>query len=230
MSAEHERLTAAQVVLLAADDLDRNGCSQFTEWDLTIAAWNCDKNRFGMRGYENEHPDHKRVMMEIMGKTKRDNPIRRKFMERTRRNHYRLTDLGRSEAAILRDRAEHAAKDVRSPAKVYAAVEPFVNHRSFQAWLSDALEPRSWLGAAAFLQLRSHDPHELNDRIRAVETAVKRAAEWCAENDRSVLTYGPSGGPGRPVPIEEIEQLPQFLGTLETRFERQMTAIRKRGS
>ena len=61
-------LTATRVILLAADDLDRKGQLEFTEWELTVAAWARDGNRFGLRGFELLHPDHKRVMMEVMGK------------------------------------------------------------------------------------------------------------------------------------------------------------------
>jgi hypothetical protein len=94
------RYTAAQVILLAADDLMAQGGSEFSEWDLTIAAWNRDRNRFGLRGYAQNHPDHKRVMMEIMGR-KPQNPILLGLMDKIRPNVYRLTPLGRAEAARM---------------------------------------------------------------------------------------------------------------------------------
>ena len=87
-------LTAAQEILLAAAELAREGKSAFSEWDLTVATWGRNKNRFGCRGYEDDYPDHKRVMMEIMGKSKKDNPIRRGWIERSRPNFYSLTALG----------------------------------------------------------------------------------------------------------------------------------------
>jgi hypothetical protein len=76
------KLTAAQEILLAANDLSGNGKNEFTEWELTIAAWKRNRNRFGLRGFEERYPDHKRVMMEIMGQSKKDNPIRRRFLEK----------------------------------------------------------------------------------------------------------------------------------------------------
>src|SRR5262249_51082894 len=75
------RQTAAQVILLAADDLMAQGASEFTEWELTIASWIRDRARFGLRGYAQDHPDHKRVMMEIMGK-KPHNPVLLGHMEK----------------------------------------------------------------------------------------------------------------------------------------------------
>src|SRR5580704_12263538 len=94
----NDKLTAAQEILFGAYDLDRGGAKEFSEWDLTVATWKRNPNRFGSRGYEDRYPDHKRVMMEIMGTTKKDNPLRRGWFERTRSNHYRMTDIGRSEA------------------------------------------------------------------------------------------------------------------------------------
>ena len=92
------RLTAAQVILMAADDLMTGGSREFTEWELTVASWNRDKARFGLRGYDQTYPDHKRVMMEIMGK-KPQNPVTLGLMEKIRPNVYRLT--ARSGALVV---------------------------------------------------------------------------------------------------------------------------------
>src|SRR3954453_22951728 len=100
MSQQATRLTAAQVILLAAEDLMSAGAREFTEWDLTVAAWARDRTRFGLRGYDQKHPDHKRVMMEIMGQ-KPQNPLALGFMEKIRPNVYRLTPLGRAVSTRL---------------------------------------------------------------------------------------------------------------------------------
>src|SRR5436309_10713138 len=102
MSQNALRLTAAQVIILAAEDLTAAGATEFTEWDLTVAAWIRDRTRFGSRGYDQKHPDHKRVMMEIMGQ-KPQNPLALGFMEKIRPNTYRLTPLGRAVANRLRN-------------------------------------------------------------------------------------------------------------------------------
>jgi hypothetical protein len=98
------RLTAAQIILLAGDDLTNAGVSEFSEWELTVASWRRDRDRFGLRGYQEHYPDHKRVMMEIMGQ-KPHNPIHLKLMEKLRPNYYRLTSFGRDEANRLRNAA-----------------------------------------------------------------------------------------------------------------------------
>src|SRR5947208_15846412 len=124
VSKPNERLTAAQEILLAAGDIDQVGSHDFTEWDLTVASWKRNPNRFGCRGYEDKYPDHKRVMMEIMGTTKKDNPIRRGWLEKTSSNHYRLTDIGRSEADRLSGMKGTGQQSNRSPQPIYNAVSP----------------------------------------------------------------------------------------------------------
>jgi len=227
VTKQTQRLTAAQVILLAANDLDKGGKNEFSEFELTEAAWLRDKNRFGLRGFEEKYPDHKRVMSEVMGQTKCDNPVRRKFIEKTRANHYRLTDLGRSEASIQADRASQSEETVKSPAKIYAALCSFAFHPAFERWLASPEEPRSWVSAAAFLGLKNYKANELNDCIRALHRAVEQATKWCTENGRDRLRDGPTGGAAA-ILLDRIHRLPEFLKTLEERFSRQMTSIRSK--
>lgn len=227
MSAPTNRRTAAQEILLAAADLANAGKRDFTEWELTVAAWRRDNNRFGLRGFELAHPDHKRVMMEIMGQTKKDNPVRRRFIEKTKPNYYRLTDLGAAEVTAIERGSVTEGTSSSSPGPIYVAIEPFVESPPFRAWLRNNDEPRSWLGAAAFLGLSRNTANELNDRIRAIETAVRRAKEWCAKAGRRDIIRGVHGG-SRPVPLAEIELLQTFLDVLRSRFSRQIEAIRQK--
>jgi len=178
-----------------------------------------------MRGFEGKHPDHKRVMKEIMGKAPA-NPIHRGLLEKIRPNYYRLTALGRAEAGRL---AEIGTRDAppRSASDLYDAIARYSDHRVFQAWLKDPAEPRSWLGVSAFLRLTKHDPSELNDRIREVLRCAQEGLAWHDEH-KSPLTRGPVGG-GRAIAREDLERLKQFVGVLQERFETQMSAIRRRG-
>lgn len=220
-------LTAAQEILLAADDLRREGDTPFSEWDLTVAAWKRNKNRFGCRGYEEDYPDHKRVMMEIMSRKKKDNPLRRGFLTKVRTNYYDITSLGESEASRLRRVSDRdSTESVRASGPIYDAVKRYAEHDSFESWLEDPEEPRTWLGAAAFFNLAQNTPMELQDRLRAARNSVNQAIEWCEENNKNVLTRGPHGG-GK-IPYDKLNKLDEFIDVLEERFKRQMDAIRKK--
>ena len=101
--------TAAEAVLLAAAELHslrliHGDPTEFSEWDLSVAAWQRDPKRFGLRGYADRHPDHKRVSMEIMGQ-KTSSPVVQGFMVKVRPNYYRLTAAGVARAEVIRKSA-----------------------------------------------------------------------------------------------------------------------------
>lgn len=220
-------LTASQEILLAANELATNGKEEFSEWDLTVAAWRRNQNRFGARGYEDRYPDHKRVMMEIMSKTKKDNPVRQGWIEKTRTNYYRLTSLGQAEADRMRRMVQQQPATVRSAQPIYDAVEAFVFHPVFQRFLVDPSEPKTWLGAEAFLGLARYDQTALDDRIRSIRNAASQALRWMDETDQDQLRSGATGGK-KAIHRADLAKLPEFLDALDERFKVQMDAIRGR--
>lgn len=222
MSVSIKRLTSSEIVLLAAYDLMKQGKSEFSEWELSEATWKRDPTRFGMRGFESNYPDHKRVMKEIMGKSAV--PTHRGFLEKIRPNYYRLTALGRAEAGRLAE-AGQVDGPSRSASDLYDAIVRYTDNRVFRAWLKDANEPRTWLGASAFFRLTKHDPAELNDRMREAQRCAQDGLTWYDEH-KSALTRGPVGG-GQ-ISRAELQKLMQFIGVLEERFATQISAIRRR--
>lgn len=219
-------LTAAHEVLLAAADLAAHGKDEFSEWDLTIATWQRNKNRFGCRGYEDVYPDHKRVMMEIMaGEKKKDNPLRRGWMEKTKPNHYCVTALGRAEAERLLQIRGGVTDSERSPQPIYDAVIHYVEHPVYRNYCKNPEEPKTWLGAAAFFGLTRNDKAHLNDRLRAVGNTVETAQNWMEETGQVQIRRGVTGG-GITIRKEDLDRLVQLIEILKDRFKIQLDAIR----
>ena len=210
------RYTAVQMILLAADDLMAAGASEFTEWDLTVAAWNRDRDRFGLRGYAPTHPDHKRVMMEIMGK-KPQNPLHLGLMDKLRPNTYRLTPLGRAEAARLRVGRDAGTKKKDAPMDHYDLVRPFVNHKVFHRWREDPDEPRRWTDAADFLGADVRDKAAAAERFKQVSAIIKAAIAWCNKNDVAYLTKDPPRVHS-PIHFSDLSDLTNFMQALTYRF------------
>ena len=100
MKNDNKNLTAAEEVLLAAVNLTKNTKKEFTEWELTVWAWKLNQNRWGLRGFEDKYPDHKRVMNEVMA-AGTQKIVCRGWLERVKPNYYRLTDAGLAKAASL---------------------------------------------------------------------------------------------------------------------------------
>lgn len=219
-------VTAAQAILLGASDLSAEGQGEFSEWDLTVATWKRNPNRFGCRGYESQYPDHKRVMMEIMGTTKKENPIRKGWFEKVRPNTYRLTNIGITEADRLKRDVSSDRKSVRSPQAIYDAVAPLYKNSAFRKHSRDADEPRMWLGAASFFQLTSGEPQHLEDRLRATEATIANALEWMDENQANQIQRGVSGG-SELISKDSLLKLKDFYETLLQRFSNQIEAVKK---
>jgi hypothetical protein len=199
-------LTAAQEILFAAHDLDASGRSDFTEWDLTVATWKRNPNRFGCRGYESEYPDHKRVMKRIL---------------RINRNL-----AGKNETCRRHSGRGDGQQSVRSPQSVYDAVAPYYRNPVFRKHTRDPEEPRMWLGAASFLQLANSEPRHLEDRLRATQRAIDDALAWVEEHGVHQINRGVSAG-GEAISKDDLVRLRAFFSLLQERFAHQLEAIRR---
>lgn len=218
------RWTASQEILLAADDLMAAGAVEFSEWDLTVATWNRDRVRFGLRGYAQTYPDHKRVMMEIMGK-KPTNPVLLGLMEKLKPNTYRLTPRGRAEAARMRDSLEGGKNKVNTTTnELYDEVARFVFHTSFQKWREDPDEPRRWQDAADFLGVKRGSVSEAHDKLKSVESTLKSAIDWCNKKDVDYLTRGRGDAP---IHVKDVWDAMDFLKALKYRFPQNLEGAKK---
>ena len=236
-----QKLTASETVLLAAADLTAVGNQEFSEWDLTVAAWALDRLRFGLRGYAQTHPDHKRVMMEIMGK-KASSPVQQKYLEKTRPNHYRLTPLGKAIAAGLRSSTPPAAAVAHNPGKpAPKAVLPtvtrhdvdgalregrvYVSKPEFRRWQDNPEEPR--LGRRGEVPgTQRHGPAHRSDR--AARRSSRRdpgRARLVHRQDTVYLTRG--GNAGSPIHVSDLANVLDFLVALTYRFPE---CLRSRGA
>jgi hypothetical protein len=217
MVAPPKKHTAADIVLLAAADLTAAGNAEFSEWDLTVAAWSRDRFRFGLRGYAQSYPDHKRVMMEIMG-AKASNPVQQGYLEKVRPNFYKLTSAGKAAAARMKEGG--AKKGPAAPVTVkelYDTVSQYVNRQEFRRWQDNPEEPREWAGAAAFLGLAKDFKGDAADKLDEVRASFKAAIDWCAVQEAAFLTRG-SGQGGVPIHVRDLADMLDFLIALTYRF------------
>lgn len=213
-------LTAAEEVLLAAEKISKNK-DEFTEWELTVETWKLNNNRWGLRGYEKEYPDHKRVMNEIMA-TGTQKIVGRGWLERTRPNYYRITPSGRAKASALSGGETNS--EVRSLHE-YEAIVKYATHSVFQNYCVDPSEPKTWLGASAFLGLTSNDPDVVDRKMKSLRGSIRSALEWLDTNKTDVLRRSSST---KPITREELMKLDKFISVLEDRFKRQFEAIRRK--
>jgi hypothetical protein len=221
-----DTLTAVEEILLAAAELAGDDNSEFSEWELTVQAWKRNRNRFGLHGFEDQYPNHKRVSKEIMNQGPYS-PIRQGWMTKVRTNYYRLTPLGLAAAERLKGRVGETVGTARASQNVFDSLAKYIEHRAFRDYCRDPEEPRTWLGAAAFLGITKNEPRELADRICAAENTIKQASAWMDHEKRDTIRRGPVGG-SITIRRLDVERLAEFLNVLQSRFELQMGAIRKK--
>jgi len=216
VATQPRRLTAAQVILLAGEDLLNSGAKEFNEWELTVAAWKRDPARFGLRGYEQRHPDHKRVMTEIMGR-KPGNPVQLMYLEKIRPNTYRLTALGKAEVARLRTGGSPKLPREKDPHSRLAA---YVSHPAFARWRNDPEQPRLWSDVADFLAASPEAPSDVPAQLEFVRRAIRAGIEYCRERDTMKLESRTREG--KAIDTRDLAELLDFLQAMQYRFPNEM--------
>ena len=183
-------MRAADMILLAADNLTRKGKDVFTEWDLTLAAWELDQDKFGLRGYEKLYPDHKRVTMEIMGQ-KLSSPVYRGLMVKVRPNHYQMTTRGFTVAGQIRMGVFEPKKKPGVAKKVALLLDETTP--AYLRWKNNPEEPQEWAEVVPFLGEINPDERLLELRAiyeNKIQVYPHRVADFASILDfLTMLTY-----------------------------------------
>lgn len=212
-------LTAAKIILLAAHDLTTTEHKrEFTEWDLTLAVWDRDRKRFGMKGYELTHPDHKRVSSEIMG-SKPKSPVTLGYLAKIRPNTYTLTMLGKAEAERLIAGPE-PSNNGKAPT-IYERLAPYRDHPTFKAWQRDPIYPKSWALVEDFLACSPHRPESTEGQIEYADESFRMGVNWL--RGERTIGRGPARGEEL-ITLSVLGELQDFMRAMRHRFEKYMTA------
>lgn len=217
------KLTASEEVLMAAVRLSEKKNNEFNEWDLTIEAWIINKNKWGLKGHEKKYPDHKRVMNEIMARGDQK-VIGKGWIKRIRPNYYSVTPLGFARAQSL------SKKQITSAPRgvyEYESISPYVNSEVFKKYCKDPKEPRTWLGAAAFLKLEKYTSDSLEKKLKYIRDSIDAALDWLKKNKTDLILRSDSHS-SKPISKNQLVKLKEFLSIIEERFETQLDAIRSK--
>src|SRR5947209_15528516 len=79
-------------ILLAAEQLEKDGQSPFSAEALIVAAWQKFPRTFGLKGYADQYPDSNKVLSSIMGEK---GLARRGWLVKMGQKLYNLTRDGR---------------------------------------------------------------------------------------------------------------------------------------
>jgi hypothetical protein len=220
---EVKGLGLKEQVLLAAVENTGGDCGKtFTMEDLLVWAWRRDKQAWGLRNYEEEHPDSDKLQKEI-GSRGGDQKglVDLGFFERVGRRVYCLTPAGIAAAASLEP--SNAVSQEKADRVLEGAVKQIIEHPVFKDWLADHSRPKYFREAGHFWGIAPGTPPKtVRERIRhvdqilkaAIETLDRRGVEEIVAHRGKVL-----------FDRNDIQRCVDFQATLKQRFGRDLRIL-----
>jgi len=98
--------TVPEKILLAAENLEKQGQSPFTAEMLIVASWQKFPSTFGLKGFTEKYPDSNKILSSIMGEK---GLARRGWLVKMGQKLYALTREGRNVIRRMMDQEEEAA-------------------------------------------------------------------------------------------------------------------------
>ena len=94
-----DTFSSTEYILMAMTQLTDQGKFEVTEWDITVATWTLNKKKFGLSGYNELFPDHKKVYIELIRKyanntTGRMNILSNFIVKTSKPSIYAPTEIG----------------------------------------------------------------------------------------------------------------------------------------
>jgi hypothetical protein len=210
-------------VLLAAMECAGGNCEKaFTAEDLLVRAWEKDKPAWGLRGYEQVHPDADKIHKEIDGRgAANKGMVGLGYVQRAENRVYRLTPSGLAAGSRLRP-ADPIARE-KAGRRLEQEIKQILEHPALHMWLQNPELPKYFRDAGHFWGIAPGMPtRTIEERIRAVEGAIEAAAEYLGDAGVEEVTEQR----GR-ILFEraDIERARAFQQALKTRFSRDLALL-----
>jgi hypothetical protein len=209
-----------QVLLAAALCSDGDIKKTFTAEDLLIRAWERNKAAWGLRGYEDQHPDPEKIYKEL-NRRGQIGLVGLGLLEQVSPLVFRLTPAGLAAASELDPEdikiREKASRELQEQIKV------ILGHPVFRSWLEDPSTPKSFHKIGGFWGIAPGTPPRVaRERVAFVDNTV-RAAEGLL-NERNVETI--SDLRGQPLFDRlDIQRCLEFLLAMKDRFAKELQRL-----
>jgi len=211
-----------QILLAALDCSGEEGQRTFSFEELLVRAWQRDPVPWGLRGFEQLHPDSERIHRELdsRGKTNKG-VVGLGLLEKVSARVYRLTPRGLAAASRL------APADVRLKERVERTLEGeirrIIEHRAFREWLKDPSRPKHFRDAGHFWGIAAGTPPRvIRERLHRVEATLETAREVLME--RGMDGAGDKGG-AVAFDLEDISRAQEFQRVLLERFASELKIL-----
>lgn len=200
---------------LSQGDLDKT----FTAEELLVCAWEADKSSWGLRGFEQVHPDPEKMQKEV--ERRGNSLVRSGFFVRVSPLVFRLTPAGLSAASklcpsnvVIREKADRRLEE---------SIRPILEHPVFQSWLQDNNRPKHFREAGHFWGIAPGMPAKsVRERVERIENTLKAALELLNERNTDEIV----ANRGKILfDRNDISRCSEFNDTLKARFSRDLALL-----
>jgi hypothetical protein len=223
VNANLAECTVPEKILLAADQLEKQGQSPFSAEALIVAAWQQYPRTFGLKGYADVYPDSNKILSSIMGEK---GLARRGWLVKMGQKLYALTRDGRQVIRHLLN--EDAEPEATAPAVQLtrdqekfilnlldsSAVQKFEENRKMDLTFADAC--RFW-GITENMR-----GDQIEARLGQFQTTLR-------ELDRALALADAELSNGRALSAGDVRMVNNIHGHMEDRFSRHLSLLRTRG-
>jgi hypothetical protein len=216
--------TVPEKILLAADQLEKQGQSPFSAEALIVASWQQFPRTFGLKGYADQYPDSNKVLSSIMGVK---GLARRGWLVKMGQKLYALTREGRAIVRKVLQQDDEPApaggtvKLSRDQEKFVlglldtSAVQKFEENRKAELTFADAC--RFW----SITENMKGD--QLDDKLQQFEDSLKGLDRALASGDAEVTG-------GRVITAGDLRVITNIHRYMEDRFGRHLNLLRSRST
>ena len=209
-----------QVLLAALACSDGDLKRTFTAEDLLIRAWEKNKSAWGLRGYEEQHPDPEKIYKEL-NRRGEIGLVGLGLLEQVRPLVFRLTPAGLAAASEL-DPGDLKIRE-KASRELQEQIKSILGQRAFRSWLEDPSTPKAFHKAGGFWGIAPGTPPRVaRERVTFVDVTLQAAERLLKERGVSII----SDQRGQPLFEQlEIQRCQEFQQAMKERFSKELLRL-----
>lgn len=222
-TANVDDFTVPEKILVAADQLDKQGQTPFTAEALIVAVWQRFPNTFGLKGFVELYPDSNKVLSSLMGEK---GLARRGWLVKTGQKVYALTREGRRviHRVTMQEGEElpEAPKLQRLARELERFVVALLDSSAVQKFEENRKAELTFADACRFWGITENMKGDLLDE------KIAQLEQYLVELDRIFADADAELSSGRVLTAGDIRVLTNIHRHMKDRFERHLNLLRSR--
>lgn len=222
MTTDVTEFTVPEKILLAADQLEKEGQSPFSAEALIVASWQKFPRTFGLKGYADQYPDSNKVLTSIMGEK---GLTRRGWLVKMGQKLYAMTREGRLVVRRV-TLAEEEPTAVSASVKLSRDQERFIlnllDSSAVQKFEENRKAELTFADACRFWGITE------NMKGEALDAKLQQFDSQLSELDRGLADADAELANGRHVAAGDVRVISNIHRYMEDRFDRHLNLLRSR--